>query len=205
LAGISSNVELGATGFIDLATNGAERVRIDTSGNLGVGTTSPAARFAVTGGTTIAAIADWNTKANAVFSLANASVRFGIGYTAADQVELQAFDTSNSARNLIVNRYGGDVGVGGDPVASISGVNSRLMATGSGAQGVVAYDNGTGNNQRIGMFADSTANLSGFDNNYSSTTNGMAFRINASEKMRIDSSGNFLVGTWRRRSVVEGL
>ena len=82
------------------------------------------------------------------------------------------------------------------------------MATGSGATGVVAYDNGTANNQRIGMFADSTANLVGFDNNYSSTTNGMVWRINAGEKMRLDANGNLGFRTtpsaWGTLSAIEG-
>jgi len=40
LAGASGNIELGATGFTTFVTNGSERARIDSSGNLLVGATS---------------------------------------------------------------------------------------------------------------------------------------------------------------------
>jgi hypothetical protein len=101
----------------------AERMRLTSTGEVGINLTTVPAKFAVNGGTTITAIADWNSKANSVFQLANPAVRFGIGYDAADAPILQAFDTSNVARTLYLNKYGGSVvvGAGGSLITDGSG------------------------------------------------------------------------------------
>lgn len=64
--------------------------------------------------TPIASLTEWNTKANVMIPLLNPAVRFGIGYTAADVIELQGFDSSNNARDIVMQRYGGNVLVGAD-------------------------------------------------------------------------------------------
>jgi hypothetical protein len=67
-------------------------------------------------GSPIAAIADWNTKAALQISVANPAVRFGVGYvTATDTVELHAYDTANSVRDIIINRFGGKIGINTAP------------------------------------------------------------------------------------------
>lgn len=49
LAAASTNIELGAVGYFNIVTNGSERLRIDTSGNVGIGGT-PAAKLDVATG-----------------------------------------------------------------------------------------------------------------------------------------------------------
>lgn len=100
-----------------------ESASIATTGNypLALGTNNNAKLILTQGNNTIASLSDWNTKAQATFVLANPAVRLGVGYTAADHVELQGFDTANAARNIIVNRYGGKLivgNVGVDPSGS---------------------------------------------------------------------------------------
>lgn len=85
-----------------------------SAGSVGIRMT-PVATLSVNGGTTIASLTDWNSKANTVFQLANPAVRFGVGYTAADIVELQGFDTTNAAKNIAMQRYGGSIGIGLTP------------------------------------------------------------------------------------------
>jgi len=93
-------------------TSNLVRMTLDASGNLGIGTTLPLAKLNASGGTTIASLADWNSKANTVFTLANAAVRLGVGYSAADNPLIQGFDSTNNARSIGFQVYGGNVGLG---------------------------------------------------------------------------------------------
>lgn len=174
------------------ATTVTERLRIDSAGNVGVGRTSLGSRLDVVGNTLTGnsgggfdGFVAQSTNSVDVRLFANGGSSNGfvgtnsnhVFYFITNAVERARFDTS------------GNFNVGGQPAALISGMTSRITGQLAGPVAVIAYDTGTANNQRIGMFADSTANLAGFDNNYASTTNGMVFRINASEKMRITSAG----------------
>jgi hypothetical protein len=86
---------------------------VDASADaVGIGTSSPAAKLNVTGGGVISTLAGWNTLSNTTFHLANPAVRFGIGYDASDKVLLQGFDSANAARDICLQAYGGDVGIG---------------------------------------------------------------------------------------------
>ena len=86
---------------------------IDVFGNVGIGTTSPTAILDIKGGTTITSIADFITKSNTVFTLANPATKFGIGYNASDNPILQGFNV-NGAKNIGLQVYGGNVGIGTD-------------------------------------------------------------------------------------------
>lgn len=133
---------------------------IQTSGgNVGVGG-APAAKLNVVGGTTITTLADWNTKANTQFNLANPAVRLGVGYTAADLPELQGYDSSNSPRDIVLQRLGGRIGIARTPayiLDSLTGTTGaklfRFSATGgtdlfghsdSGGAGITNSDPQTG-------------------------------------------------------------
>jgi hypothetical protein len=85
---------------------------LDASGNLGIGVTSPIARLNASGGTTITSLTDWNSKANTVFTLANAALRLGIGYDAGDTPLIQGFTSTNNARDIAMQVYGGNLLVG---------------------------------------------------------------------------------------------
>jgi hypothetical protein len=101
-----------AADTIAFSEGGAEVARFDSAGNLGIGTSSPLAKLDVTGGLTISTLAGWNTLSNTVFKLANPAVRLGVGYSAADIPLVQGFDSSNAARDIAMQVYGGNLLVG---------------------------------------------------------------------------------------------
>jgi hypothetical protein len=183
--------DLPAADTIAFTEGGAESMRITSAGDVGIGTSSPAGRLAVSGGTTIANLTDWNSKANSVFSLANPAVRFGIGYDSSDNVLLQGFDTTNLAKNLNLQVYGGNVGIGTSSptqkfeVSGSSTTGARVFG-GSGA-GFLEVANSTVQTRLQAGASDSfIGNLS---------NHPLLFITNNTERMRIDSSGNLLVGT----------
>jgi hypothetical protein len=158
----------------------SEQMRLTSTG-LGIGTSSPSAKLDVKGGTTISTLAGWNTLSNSMFELANPAVRFGIGYDSSDQVLLQAFDSSNAARSLALQVYGGNVGIG------TSSPSHRLSVAGSTGT-IASFTNGATADFSIICGASATSLNAG-------GSNVLAFQTGGSERARIDSSGTLLVGT----------
>jgi hypothetical protein len=112
-------------------TNHTERFRISSDGLVGIGTQSPIAKAHIQGGDVIASLTDWNTKSNTAFSLANPAVRIGVGYNASDIPLIQGFDTSNAARNIGLQVYGGNAGIGtGTPAVKLDVAGQVRVSTG---------------------------------------------------------------------------
>jgi hypothetical protein len=205
-------------------TGGSERIRIDTSGNVGIGTSSPGYKLDVaasgarlgTGGTT-----------NAQFIINGGSS----GTAAGAVLSFQA----NGTGGLAIGNYSGIIGGTYDSTAYLySGTGNALGFKAGGGTGYHAYIDTSGN-VGIGTTSPSTYGkfvVAGGDGNtqfnvgtngvlriagYSSTYSGallesvntaqsgyLPIAINGSytvlatgntERMRIDSSGNVLVGT----------
>jgi hypothetical protein len=84
-------------------------------------------------------------------------------------------------------------GVGQNPSAVVYGTTSTIQASALSAAAVIAafHVDGT-NNVRVGMFADSSTRLVGWDIGYSTTTNGYAWRSNNVEFMRATTAAMLL-------------
>jgi hypothetical protein len=83
------------------------------------------------------------------------------------------------------------------------GADNLIVGPGTGNNGITIYSSNTGNANL--NFADTDSTVPGFIQ-YQHAGNNMNFRTNGAEAMRIDSSGNLLVGTTSgsNRLVVDG-
>ena len=118
-----------ATGSMGFFTENSERVRIDSAGDVGIGTTNPTAKLHIQNG--------------------------GSAVTPASGTDLFITDTSGSAYvGMVSNVYG-----------------------------------------TVGMFLGDTADVDRASVLYSNYYDAMTFTTSASERMRIDSTGDVLIGT----------
>ena len=164
-------------------TNAAEQMRIDSSGNVGIGAASAPSRLTVK--------SPDNTLATniAQFDSLNGGAGFKFGYQRIEQIGATTpitFETGGSESMRIDSS--GKIGIGtdspeqpitvGDTSDSQNYIQIKTSAT--GAAGLLFSDG-------------ASTNPAGYL--YDHATNSMQFKVNGSEKMRIDSSGNLLVGT----------
>jgi hypothetical protein len=192
--GIDTKYDTGTSGSQIFRTNNTERMRIDSSGNVGIGTSSPTYTLDVVG--TI-----------------NASERLRIGGGAAlyapDANELQVgsssagdfltFYTDNGEAMRIDSS--GSVGIGTSSPSTplhIKDSNGGLVQTIETGDSNAAYTKYINSTTGSGTFTDGL--LVGIDTDESATfwqyeASHMKFGTSGSERMRIDSSGNVGIGT----------
>jgi len=208
----TSNVNIGAASndFLTISINSAERLRVDTSGRLGVGTSSPQAQLHVLdsikvssssqsqgslmlgdGGSTSfnVGIARWN-------GTTNAAGAGGIGYFSqgSSNVGGHYFYTGDAVAGSQTERLridsSGRVGIGtsnpGCKVDILAESNTSLSPTirvnsnNVAVNTALAYD---------GLICNSQLTIG------NTTTNPLIFNTNSTERLRIDSSGNVGIGT----------
>lgn len=175
------------TNTVSLATGGTQRFTIDSSGNVGIGTASPAYKLDVTGqGRATTGFAVSTDGSTFTPSGLNAIPNYGTGYiTSTSRVALSGFGGlsfyTNQALSMLVDQSG-NVGIG------TSTPGYKLDVTGSS---VVARINSSNNNNVLAISYNGT--IGGY---FGANGTNLIFGNNAgSEAMRIDSSGNVLVGT----------
>jgi hypothetical protein len=198
-------------GGLKFSTAGAsvERMRIDSSGNVGIGTSSPSVRLHV-----VDANASTSVMAGAYVqnSSSTTNTQSGIGFWAYDNYNAKiytlrsgsssgniVFATNNGggiAESNVIERMridsSGNVGIGtSSPVNySVYGYGSTVEAYGGrGGSFVTSSSSATVR----GVFAaDSSASIVALK---TVTNHSLAFSVNDSETMRIDTSGNVGIGT----------
>jgi hypothetical protein len=196
--------------FMNFDTAGTERMRIDSSGNLGIGTTSPSSRLHIsgTGGLQSRIENTGNTGSDSsryiikvggtsagdpyIDFLVNGGSEYSLGIdnSDSDKFKLSASGALGTG-DLVTVTSTGNVGIGTtspDRNLDVQGTGDTIVSIVSPAANQVALFFGDTDSDAIGRLA------------YDNSDNSMRFTTNATERLRIDSSGRLLVNTTASRA-----
>jgi hypothetical protein len=188
-----------------------QAMTLTAAGDLGVGTTSPDADLHVeTAGDTYVRVSGNRGNSNDLH-IGNIEFENSFGSTGViaeiraitgssgtqsskGQLAFYTDDGSSYAERMRIDPDG-NVGIGANITASASSAPSFTVGTGSGNPAITLYSATSGSSQI--SFADATSGGGAFDGYilYSQSSRAMVFGTASTERARIDSSGNLLVGT----------
>lgn len=169
-AGNTSNI-------MAFAVNSSERMRIDGSGNVGIGTTSPIARLDVAG-----ANSRIRTDLSTTTTVVTTS-NVGGGTYQNYAMDVLSYDFRTLGTSKVVVDSVGNVGIG----LSSPSLYGKLAVVGTGT--VISAVGGDGTSEtQINFYANTAARIS----NQANTP--LIFGTNTLERMRINASGNVSIG-----------
>jgi hypothetical protein len=179
------------------AYSGTEKVRIDSSGKVGIGTTSP-----TQGKVDILAGGDYDAHTGHGLTInSNATNAFTSMYMGADDsvdaayIQSAGRNTSFTSKKLLLNPNGGNVGIGTSSPSSQDASANNLVISDTAGNGGLTINTPT---NAIGAihFSDGTSGADRYRGiiSYGHSDNTMRFHTDTTRRMTIDSSGNLLVG-----------
>jgi len=197
----SSETRLASVTNIPLTfyTNNTERARIDSSGNFGVGTSSPLCRATVAS-SNVAYSARGGIYVYTTDSMAvdlGGQITFGGSYTGTSQtifgsVAARKENSTDSNTSAYLQFCTNNQSTG-------NAERARIDSSGNFGLGVIPAAkldvNGTIYSRTGGIYTDSLTAYSGSSISINAGSSNFNVVVNGSERARIDSSGNLLVGT----------
>jgi hypothetical protein len=185
LNGIGDNLTFGTS------SSGTERLRITSSGNVGIGTSSPSAGLQVAKGSSTIPAAGASTSSACFGNDAsddNYGVVVGANSNGVGYISSQRTDGTATTYNLSIQPNGGNVGIGTTSPAfgaistgiEVEGTTAGIRLQGATTGALELYHNN---------------GLSTIDSRVATGGSKLAFNTEGSERMRIDSSGRVGIGT----------
>ena len=185
-----------AADTIAFSEGGAEAMRIDSSGNLGIGTTSPSAGLQVAKGSSTIPAAGASTSSACFGNDAsddNYGVVVGANSNGVGYISSQRTDGTATTYNLSIQPNGGNVGIGTTSpsysldVSTSSVLTSRIQS--SAGETILELDNTNTNGRRFMLISGgNSGSLAGGKFGVFDATAGAT-------RLAIDSSGNVGIGT----------
>ncbi len=183
--------------FVRVNTNGTEKMRIDSSGNVGIGITTPVS-YAGYGNLTV------NGTSGGTLTLRNsANTNSSEMAATASEVYLKSvaatplwFGTNNTEKMRITSA--GDVGIGTATPDIFGRFYTRTVGINSSGTSILQINGTTYGGIDLGFNGTRTATMLAETGGFylqTTTASAMSLGTNSVERMRIDSSGNVGIGT----------
>ena len=182
------------------ATNGVERCRIDASGNLGIGTSSPAYKLDVVGNAGVARIQSTGAGQNAQLNLQSTVATWSVGQNIT-LTSTGALEFYNGATRAVIDSSG-NVGIGTSSPGTKLQVNGGVQFGGVGTDGYVQFLRSSDGGAVSSMAFISASTEVKLNNALSGP---MTFYTNNTERARITAGGDFLVGNSTANETFSGI